>query len=133
VITGDLGMLVFEQTQNRVTREAPEKNAQKIVIYLESNASRANTTEPAQDGTSNRPSLEQLQVPDKLLELQKAYNSQVVYIVGKEQMRISNDTVFVRRIALEAFLWLGENTRTSVQAFNMEVEKPNEVGFVKEL
>jgi KUP system potassium uptake protein len=57
----------------------------------------------------------------------------VVYNVGKEQMRISSDTAIVRRIALEAFLWLGENTRTRVQALNVEVEKLIEVGFVKEV
>lgn len=69
----------------------------------------------------------------KLADLQRAYNSQVVYVVGKEQLRISPKTNFVRKILLGAFVWLRENTRSKVQALNVEVDKLVEVGFVKEI
>ena len=77
------------------------------------------------------PSFDQASVSTKLATLQHAYDSQVVYVVGKEQMRISPKTNFVRRILLSAFLWLRENTRSKVQALNVEVDKLVEVGFVK--
>ncbi len=48
-------------------------------------------------------------------------------------MRISDGTGLLRRVALEAFLWLRENTRTRIQARNVAVEELIEVGFVKEV
>jgi KUP system potassium uptake protein len=79
------------------------------------------------------PSFDQVSVSQKLTDLQRAYNSQVVYVVGKEQMRISPKANFGRQILLRAFLWLRENTRSKVQALNVEVDKLVEVGFVKEV
>ncbi len=76
---------------------------------------------------------DQASVSKKLAVLQHAYNDQVVYVVGKEQMRISNETGFVRRVLLSAFLWIRENTRSKVQALNVDVDQLVEVGFVKQI
>ena len=76
---------------------------------------------------------DQASVSKKLSTLQHAYNDQVVYVVGKEQMRINNETGFVRRILLSAFLWVRENTRSKVQALNVDVDQLVEVGFVKQI
>jgi KUP system potassium uptake protein len=89
--------------------------------------------EPDKDVRMPWPSFDQASVSQNLADLQRAYNSQVVYVVGKEQMRISPKTNFARRILLHAFLWLRENTRSKVQALNVEVDKLVEVGFVKEV
>jgi len=68
-----------------------------------------------------------------LATLQKAYATQVVYIVGKEQMRIRAKTRIWRRVALSAFLWLRDNTRSKMASLNIPVERLVEVGFVKEV
>jgi len=79
------------------------------------------------------PSFDQVSVSKKLTDLQRAYDNQVVYVVGKEQLRISPNTSFVHRVLLAAYVWLRENTRSKVQALNVEVDKLVEVGFVKEM
>ncbi|KAL8755597.1 MAG: hypothetical protein Q9199_003534 [Rusavskia elegans] len=71
-----------------------------------------------------------------LLSLVTAYEDQVVYIVGKEQMRIREvlgckPKGWCRRVALAAFLWLRSNTGNKIANFNMEVDKLVEIGFVK--
>ncbi|KAF7506602.1 hypothetical protein GJ744_011639 [Endocarpon pusillum] len=125
VVTRDLGVLVFDQIRNFIIREGAEKGGK--------NAASASTTEAAQRHNSIKPSFEQMHVSEKLANLQRAYESQVVYVVGKEQMRISEGTPLFRRIALNAFLWLRDNTRSKVQALNLAVDKLIEVGFVKEV
>jgi hypothetical protein len=84
-------------------------------------------------GCMSRPSFNQGSLSQKIADLQRAYNSQVVYVVGKEQVRISPQTNFARRILLQAFLWLRENTRSKVQALNVGVDRLVEVGFVKQV
>ena len=69
----------------------------------------------------------------RLETLARAYNHEILYIVGKEQMVVSQSTGIVRRILLNAFLWLRENTRTKVAALGLDRERVIEVGFVKEV
>jgi KUP system potassium uptake protein len=80
-----------------------------------------------------RSSFDQTSVSEKLADLQHAYDNQVVYVVGKEQLRISPQTSIVRSVLLAAYVWMRENTRSKVQALNVEVDKLVEVGFVKEM
>jgi KUP system potassium uptake protein len=91
------------------------------------------TAEQERDSGVPWPSFDQASVSKKLADLQSAYNSQVVYIVGKEQMRINPKTNIARKVLLKAFLWMRENTRSKVQSLNVEVDKLVEVGFVKEV
>jgi KUP system potassium uptake protein len=79
------------------------------------------------------PSFDQASVSKKLADLQRAYDNQVVYVVGKEQLRISPKTSIVNKVLLAAYVWIRENTRSKVQALNVEVDKLVEVGFVKEM
>jgi KUP system potassium uptake protein len=65
--------------------------------------------------------------------LARAYNHEVLYIVGKEQMTVRKGTGIVRNVLLNAFLWLRENTRTKVAALGLDRERVIEVGFVKEV
>lgn len=150
VITHDLGMLVFEQIRDFLIRENGKKTGNTIQISIQeqsngtfpSEPNGTYATDPSGTGTTesvpqekvlDRPGLEQTKVSVKLAELHRAYDSQVVYLVGKEQMRISGSTPLFRRIVLSAFLWLRDNTRTKVQAMNLSMDKLVEVGFVKEV
>jgi KUP system potassium uptake protein len=133
VITRDLGMLVFEQIRNFVIRESGEEAAKATKVLIQDQSNGSCTTESAQHKAVDRHSIEQIQVREKLAQLQSVYDSQVVYMVGKEQMRITEGTSLFRRVALSAFLWLRDNTRSKVQALNLAVDKLVEVGFVKEV
>lgn len=73
-------------------------------------------------------------VSRRLAALDKAFATQVVYVVGKEELRLlayKNGTM--KRLMLSIFLWLRENTRTKVAKMNIPVEKLVEVGFVREI
>ncbi|KAL9086234.1 MAG: hypothetical protein Q9159_004299 [Coniocarpon cinnabarinum] len=75
--------------------------------------------------------------------LDQAFKTQVVYIVGKEQLRIPSpqDHTWMqyigrrawRRAVLGIFIWIRENTRAKVASMRIPVEKLVEVGFVKEI
>lgn len=70
---------------------------------------------------------------ERLDTLHRAWKSQVIYIVGKEQLKIPAKTNFLRRGFLWAFLWLRDASRTKVQHLNVETDRVVEVGFVKEI
>jgi KUP system potassium uptake protein len=70
----------------------------------------------------------------RLQTLETAKETQMVYVVGKEQLRVLKDknNIF-KRAVLDAFLWIRENTRTKVANLRLPVGKLVEIGFVKEL
>lgn len=137
VVTSDLGMAIYEQLRAFVIRElrAPEPPVSVI-------ASSGSSTEQSESTTpsSVTPVIADVQqqqqdlVRHRLDTLEQAYNDQVVYIVGKEQMRVRHDRHlkgWTRRIVLGAFLWMRGNTGSKVANMNIDVEKLVEVGFVK--
>lgn len=75
-------------------------------------------------------------VRHRLAILRSVYEDQVVYIIGKEQMRIGEARGlggWARRIALAAFVWLRNNTGRRISNMKLDVGKSVEVGFVKEM
>lgn len=68
-----------------------------------------------------------------LAKLQHAFDRQVLYIIGKEQMRVKNGTGLWRKAMLHAFLWLRDNTRTKIANLRVQPDRVVEVGFVKEV
>ncbi|KAJ5690180.1 hypothetical protein N7462_004572 [Penicillium macrosclerotiorum] len=70
---------------------------------------------------------------EELTMLHRAWNSQTIYIVGKEQLKIPARTNFLRRLVLWAFLWMRDSSRTKIQHLNVEIDRVVEVGFVKEM
>lgn len=69
----------------------------------------------------------------RISKLDEAYEHQILYIIGKEQMKIKTGTGFLRRGLLHAFLWIRENTRTKIANLRVPMERVFEVGFVKEV
>lgn len=75
-------------------------------------------------------------VRQRLSVLRAVYEDQVVYIIGKEQMRIGESRGlggWAKRIALAAFIWLRNNTGRRISNMQLDVGKSVEVGFVKEM
>jgi KUP system potassium uptake protein len=54
-------------------------------------------------------------------------------LVGKQQLRVYEDTAMVKKALLAAFLFVRENTRAKVAQLDVPVEKLVEVGFVGEM
>ena len=137
VVTSDLGMAIYEQLRAFVIREGGKSKPLGPVIKS-SGSSTDNSDSIAP--SSNPPVIADVQqqqqdlVRHRLQILEGAYDDQVVYIVGKEQMRVRHDRQvkgWARRIVLGAFLWLRGNTGSKVSNMNIDVEKLVEVGFVK--
>lgn len=67
-------------------------------------------------------------------------NSRMVYVLGKETMKIRRPNkgslspkAYVRAWILWIFLWIRENSRTKLANLDIDADKVVEVGFVKEL
>ncbi len=48
-------------------------------------------------------------------------------------MRIKKGTGIFKRVVLEVFLWIRENTRSKTASMNIPVDQLVEVGFIKEV
>ncbi|KAK6864581.1 potassium transporter 12 [Apiospora arundinis] len=72
-------------------------------------------------------------VRSELAQLDRSYAAKVMYVVGKEQMKIKQDTSIFRRIILTTFLWIRENTRAKIANLRLSMDRVVEVGFVKEI
>ena len=70
---------------------------------------------------------------EELDALVRAWRSQVLYIVGKEQLKIAAEANIFRRLILVAFLFMREYSRAKIQHLNVEIERVVEVGFLKEM
>ncbi|KAL8940358.1 MAG: hypothetical protein Q9211_002324 [Gyalolechia sp. 1 TL-2023] len=161
VISQGLGLQIYEKLRNFIIRESA-MNEQTLANPATANLSRKGSVEEitttfteslgdsekqvaerkAGDGGSpaalnvETTTAQQKHTRHLLDALEAAYHDQVVYIVGKEQMRIREVSGYkprswVRRIALAAFLWLRSNTSSKVANLNVDIDKLVEIGFVK--
>lgn len=141
-VTHDLGRLLYEQLSGFITRQhsssAPEPPP--LTFSRPANPASASSSTPpvfpSEPGSlvaaGHAPPPDPAHYDLRLLE--SAYQHQVVYIVGKEQMRIREDGGLLgwsRRIALSVFVWMRENTGSRVRNMNVDVDKSVEIGFVK--
>ena len=160
VITPDLSKLVFEKVRQHIVLRAldSEKPEPPLASGCDSGSGVADTDDS--NDNNDKSKLPTLLVPDddnnaptpssstpskrttgtsttppisfsRLETLARAYNNEVLYIVGKEQMVVRRDAGIVRRMLLGAFLWIRENTRTKVEKMGLGAERVIEVGFVK--
>jgi KUP system potassium uptake protein len=72
-------------------------------------------------------------VSAELTKLEEAYNHRVLYIIGKEQMKIKASAGIFRKVLLRAFLWIRDNTRTKIANLRVPTDRIIEVGFVKDI
>ncbi len=117
VITPDLSRLVYEEVRKAIIRGS--------VLPSTSAASSSQSERP--------PASHALKVADKMRRLDGAYETQALFLCGKEQMRICPKYNFAKRMALGLFLWVRENCRGRIEKLNVPVDKLVEVGFLGEL
>jgi KUP system potassium uptake protein len=65
--------------------------------------------------------------------LERAYEDQVIYIVGKDQLRIRKGKNLFRWSVLSLFLWIRGITASKVQRLNVQADRLVEIGFIKEI
>lgn len=109
VITPDLGVLVLDLIREFLEKESYGKS-------------------PATGSSNQYDSL----IAEKE-SLRRAFGSQVIYIVGKEHLRVKSGTNLFKGLLLRAFLWAREATTTKVQHLNVQRDRVVEIGFVKDI
>ena len=150
VITHDLASLVCEQVRNFIIRSGAQKKSaipsadmDREVTFVappqaEENENVVTSLSPESSSDSEKKNEAAHKAADQTIladvaKLQAAYDHKVLYIIGKEEMRIKPATPIWRKVLLRAFLWLRDNTRTKIAALGVPTDKIIEVGFVKEV
>ena len=121
VTTADLARLVLEQLNDFIIHEGAQKDEAAT-----SNDKQALETSHGSEKDNDR-------VAAELELVRKAHGSQVIYLVGKERLRVRDDVNIFRRILLSAFIWMRDNTRSRVAAMKLPGDHLVEMGFVMEV
>ena len=127
VISPDLASVVYEQIRLYKVNEMI-KNRQLYGLEdgsLDDNIVQSSETTAGNFKTEPHDS--------EVAELEAAYLHKVLYIMGKEQMKVKANRNYLRRFFLYIFLWMRENTRTKMANLNVSRDSIIEVGFVKEI
>jgi len=116
-----------------VTPDLGHMLAQHLVLYITRDPTATLTDADGESGTGVQGGKYSPEIAKQFEALGRAADSQTVYIMGKEQMKICKGTNVVRRLFLELFLWIRDNSRTKMADLNVPVDRLVEVGFVKEI
>ncbi|KAF2129243.1 potassium transporter [Dothidotthia symphoricarpi CBS 119687] len=157
VITPDLAALIYEKVRHHVVSRDMSKNqpsstttSRKLSRDLldrehTHTVDKASTVKDAAEGEvqnlslSSRSRQNPTQPPyavktyARLQALERAFKHEVLYIIGKEQMKIKSGTNMWRTVLLKTFLFLRDNTRAKIGSLSVPMDKVIEVGFVKEV
>lgn len=156
VISPDLALLVYEQVRKFIIRQAvtaalpDEAEAQDESVATSTSfeqgeangteggirttaAATGSTTTEEEKGKTPEAFVADDRVKDEVARLDRAFASKVMYVIGKEQMRIKTETKLFRRVLLATFLWIRENTRAKIANLRLSMDRVVEVGFVKEI
>jgi KUP system potassium uptake protein len=138
IITPNLASVIVAQIRRYLL-----ENQQNF--YLQSEASsdplsaitNENQTSPMDETITTSPAEEimigEQRYVSELAKLEDAYAHKVLYIIGKEQMKIKEGTNYAKRALLWVFLWIRDNTRNKIANLKVPTDKVIEVGFLKEI
>ncbi len=138
VISPNLASVVYEQIRQYILHEdndtAPEHGGPTLAAGGENDdtpSTESSDFKNAEQKPFTSPKSDR--VASELARLDRAFAHKVLYIMGKEQMKIKRNTNYFRKLLLVMFLWMKENTRTKMANLNVPTEKVIEVGFLKEI
>jgi KUP system potassium uptake protein len=103
----------------------------KVIDGTEPNDAATPTHAPSEADASDHAIIDH--DPVSVETLDRAYEHKVLYIIGKEQMKITKGTRLVRGFLLSVFLWVRDNTRGKMANLKVPADKLVEVGFLKEI
>ena len=126
VVTPDLASVVYQQIRLYKIKEWNNNDQLTLSTWAEKETKDASMA-PETESSGN----ESLDI--EMASLEGAFAHKVLYIIGKEQMRIKAKTNFLRKFLLHVFLWMRENTRTKMANLNVPIDRVIEMGFLKEI
>ena len=153
VITPDLGSLVYDIVRNHIVTHALDRDGEKgASTTTGTDPSSANDLDKLNEklavsasnevsASGSGPTARQAPTPTfsatsttaRLTALERAFNHEILYIMGKEQMKIKSNTNFIRKALLGAFLFIRDNTRNKIASLDVDRDRIIEVGFVKDV
>ncbi|KAJ6088358.1 potassium transporter [Penicillium sp. IBT 16267x] len=138
IISPHLAGIVVEQIRKHLLLEEGPQKDRLPSSPVDAVANEGCGCPSAEDGGTSSPATEKeadggRPLSDRLTRLEEAYAHKVLYIIGKEQMKIKTDSSFFRKGLLYMFLWIRDNTRNKMANLRVPTDKVIEVGFLKEI
>ncbi|KAE8330889.1 potassium transporter-domain-containing protein [Aspergillus sergii] len=135
IITPDLANTITQQVRRYlITRACDQADPSTCTPDTITNKSHTSSVQRSTTSAAGESStVDGGRYDTSLTKLEDAYSHGVIYITGKEQMRIKKSKNYFRRIVLWIFLWIRENTRTKIASLGLATEKVIEVGFLKDI
>jgi KUP system potassium uptake protein len=137
IITPDLASVIVDQVRRYLADDLESPQQVKEYSASASNDGRGNfqMEQPETNATEAESHDDDVQLRGRreLEKLQNAFEHKVLYIIGKEQMKIRSGTNILRKVLLHAFLWIRENTRNKMANLRVPADRVIEVGFLKEI
>jgi len=128
VVTPDLAEMVYFQIRRAIVRKSV-----KFAPSVFQGDSDAAEEKDNGDIITSALGTHDKAIAARIQHLDAAFKTQLLYLVGKEQMRIKADYNVFKRICLGMFLWVRDNCRSRISKLNVPVDKLVEVGFVGEI
>jgi KUP system potassium uptake protein len=125
IITPNLASVIADQVRKYLTSRSTSVPLGEEDEEMDSVTPNSSTAEGSRDACAF--------VGSEIANLEAAYSHKVLYIVGKEQMKIKPKTAAIRKTLLHIFLWIRDNTRNKIANLRLPTDKLIEVGFVKEI
>ncbi|KAH6671701.1 potassium transporter-domain-containing protein [Halenospora varia] len=137
VISPDLASLVCEQVKQFIIKSSAPVPIREITFQPTADADEQSNTSNTSPFTLADPEKASRDRQEKMSadlgKLEQAFGQQVLYIIGKEEMKVRPGTNVFRKVLLKAFLWMRENTRNKIANLRVPTDRVIEVGFVKEV
>ncbi|KAK9358868.1 potassium transporter [Lipomyces starkeyi] len=120
IISKDLATLLFNRLRTFIIQEHAAKPG------LRSQDGDRTIVPPAVDNVD-------AVVAGEIQALTKAFGEQVVFIVGKEQLKVSAGANYFKKFVLSVFLWVRENTRNKIAELDIPVDELVEIGYIRDI
>jgi KUP system potassium uptake protein len=133
IITPNLANVIVEQLRKWLLKDYQVPSAEQTNTETMAEEQKDNSTTNTDSSLKEKASTPSRDVGGELAKLEAAYSHKVLYIIGKEQMKIKPGTSLPRRVLLSLFLWIRDNTRNKIANLRLPTDKVIEVGFLKEI
>ncbi|WWC64924.1 potassium uptake protein [Kwoniella dejecticola CBS 10117] len=132
-ITPDLGLIVYNEVRTFIMAQE-HSPSEGLSRYKPSTVVDQTIQEAPQEvGSSGQRVSGTTVIPSDVSLLDRAFAHKVLFITGKEQMKIRAKSNWVRSCLLWAFLWIRDNTRNRIANLRLPADGIIEVGFLKEI
>jgi len=127
VVTHDLAGLVFKHLKDYVVHE----HTRPYLAENEDDGTGSNSTAMSEKAMAAAAA----EAADSLglAELQQAFDHRVLYIIGKEQMKVMPKSAVWRAVLLNIFLFIRDYSRTKMSNLKVPTDRLVEIGFIKEV